>query len=482
MPEIKYDIALIGLGVMGQSLARNIASKGFKVLGWDRHEEKSLAFLKEYPHKNLDYCKDFKCLGQRLKSPRKYLIMVPAGDPVDDVIKKLSPFVKKGDIIVDAGNSFYKDTIRRTKELNKKGIEFVGMGVSGGEEGALRGPSIMPGGSAKSYKALYPILNKIAAKDFSSKPCVTHIGSDGAGHYVKMVHNGIEYGVMQMMAEAYQALKEIYGLKPNEIARIFAKYNKGKLKSYLFEISVPILERKDEFKKGFLIDHILDKAGQKGTGRWVAIDALKKGATLPTITLAVYARALSSQKDERIKLGKLFKKPKIKPFIPLSEFTKFLEDALYAGMISSYAQGFELMAIAAKEQGWKLNFAEIARIWEGGCIIRADLLNFIHKAFQKGQSLTTGRQGKPVHLFTIKEIQAALKKNLPAWREVVSYGAKMGVSMACLASSLSYFEDMTSEKVPANFIQGLRDYFGAHTYERTDRIGTFHTPWSNLKL
>ena len=460
---------------MGQSLARNIAEKGFKVLGWDRHKEKSLAFLEEYPNKNLDYCPDFKCLSQRLKTPRKYLLMVPAGAPVDEVIKKLSPQLKKGDIIIDGGNSNYKETIRRSQALKKKGVEFVGMGVSGGEEGALRGPSIMPGGSAKNWKALSPILKKIAAKDFAGKPCVTHIGTDGAGHYVKMVHNGIEYGVMQMMAEAYQTLKEIYRLKPNEIAKIFAKYNKGKLKSYLFEIAIPVLEQKDEFRKGFLIDYILDKAGQKGTGRWVAIDALERGATLPTITQAVFARTLSSQKPQRVKLSTLYSKPQSKFSIPQAKFIRLLEDALYAGMISAYAQGFELMSIAAKEQNWKLNFAEIARIWEGGCIIRADLLNFLHRAFLK-------KKGKPVHLFEIREIRTALRRDLTAWRELVSHTTKMGVAMPALASSLNYFEDMTSERIPANFIQGLRDYFGAHTYERIDKKGIFHTPWSNLKF
>jgi 6-phosphogluconate dehydrogenase len=471
----KYDIALIGLGVMGQSLARNIASRKFRVLTFNRHTEKAEKFIKEYGNTYLDYEKTVANLVKNLKTPRRIIIMVKAGDPVDQVIKSLLPHLSKGDIIVDAGNSLYTDSIRRTQELEKKGIHFVGMGVSGGEEGALRGPSIMPGGSAESWKALSPILKKIAAKDFKDSPCVTHIGTDGAGHYVKMVHNGIEYGVMQMMAEAYQVLRTVYGLRPDEIAGIFRKHNKGKLKSYLFEISVPVLERKDEFKKGYLIDHILDKAGQKGTGRWVAIDALRRGATLPTITLAVFARTVSSQKDQRVKLEKLYKKQKIKASIPLAKFTKLLEDALYAGMISSYAQGFELIALAAKEQNWKINFSEITRIWEGGCIIRADLLNFLHKAFMKAK-------GKAVHLFTIQEVRSALQKNLPAWREVVSFGAKTGISMPCLGSSLNYFEDITSGKLPANFIQGLRDYFGAHTYERTDKKGVFHTPWSNLKL
>jgi len=471
----KADIAIVGLGVMGQSLARNIASKGFRVMGWDRHKAKAKEFVKKYGNDNLDACSSYSNVIKNLKTPRKYLLLVPAGDAVDSVLKDLKPHLKKGDIVIDAGNSNYKDTIRREAEWAKRGIDFVGMGVSGGEEGALRGPSIMPGGSKRAWKELSPILKKIAAKDFDGKPCVTHVGTDGAGHYVKLAHNGIEYGVMQMMAEAYFALKNIYGLKPNEISKIFKKYNKGKLKSYLFEISIPILTRKDEFKDGYLIDYILDKAGQKGTGRWVAIDALERGVVLPTITMSVYARSVSSKKEERIKLSKLFKKPKVKPPIPLSKFIKELEGALYAGMISSYAQGFELIRTAAKEQNWKIDFAEVTRIWEGGCIIRADMLNFLHKAFIKAK-------GKPVHLFTIKEIRTALQKDLGDWRKVVSFGAITGVPMPCLATSLTYFEEITSQTLSANFIQGQRDFFGAHTYERTDRKGTFHTPWSNLKL
>jgi len=471
----KADIAVIGLGVMGQSLARNIASKGFKVIGWDRHKEKSEAFLKKYANKNLQAVSSYKFVAEHLKTPRKYLLMVPAGTAVDEVLKNLKPYLAKGDIVIDAGNSLYTDTIRRTAEWQKKGIHFVGMGVSGGEEGALRGPSIMPGGSEVAWKALSPILKKIAAKDFKGNPCVTHVGQDGAGHYVKMVHNGIEYGVMQMMAEAYQLLKEIYGLNPEKIAAIFKGYNRGKLKSYLFEISEPILKRKDDFKKGYLIDNILDKAGQKGTGRWVAIDALERGAVLPTITLAVYARSVSAQKEQRGALEKLYKKPKAKALIPLAKFVKELENALYAGMISSYAQGFELIAVAAKEQGWKIDFAEISRIWEGGCIIRADMLNFLHQAFMKAK-------GKQVHLFTIKEIRNTLQKDLPSWRNVVGSGTMNGIAMPALGSSLNYFEQMTSAVLPANFIQAQRDFFGAHTYERTDRKGIFHTPWSNLKL
>ncbi len=471
----KHDIAVLGLGVMGQSLARNIASRGFNTLVWNRHWEAAETFINTYGNDHLDYKKDLKAIAQELKSPRRFLLMVPAGQPVDDLIEALRPHLKKGDMVIDAGNSLYKDTIRRSKQLEKEGLHFVGMGVSGGEEGALRGPSIMPGGSKESWKALSPILKKIAAKDFSGKPCVTHVGEDGAGHYVKMVHNGIEYGIMQMMAEAYQILRKTYKLKPLAIAKIFKKYGRGRLRSFLFDIAVPVLERNDDFNKGQLIDYILDKAGQKGTGRWVALDALERGANLPTITMSVFARNISSQKDKRVKLANEYKITRKKPSLPLEKFITMLEGALYAGMISSYAQGFDLISIAAKEEGWKIDFAETTRIWEGGCIIRADMLAFLHKAFLKNKS------GK-IHMLEIESIRKALKKDLNAWRKVVSLGIETGIAVHCLGSALTYFDGMTTENGSANMIQGLRDNFGAHTYERTDKKGTFHTPWSNLEI
>ncbi|QQR83707.1 NADP-dependent phosphogluconate dehydrogenase [Candidatus Peregrinibacteria bacterium] len=470
----KYPVGLIGLAVMGQNLARNLASKGFPVMTYNRTTQTAEEFIKAYGHEGLDFCTTLKDFLASLERPRKIILMVKAGAPVDETLNALLPFLEKGDVLIDGGNSNYHDTIRRSQSM-PKGIEFVGMGVSGGEEGALRGPSLMPGCNKEAWKVIRPLMQKIAAKDFSGKPCVTHVGPDGAGHYIKMVHNGIEYAVMQMMAEAYDMLKRMYRLPPQRISTIFADYNQGKLKSFLFEIAVPVLSRKDDLKSGYLIDSILDKAGQKGTGRWVALDALEHGAALPTLTEAVYARSLSSFKKERLLLASLYKRTIPKPPIPLNEFIIVLENALYAGMISCYAQGFELIRITAEDQKWKLNFAEIARIWEGGCIIRADLLNFLHEAFLI-------EKGKPVHLFTIPSIRHALNKDIPSLRAITSVAVQYGVPALAFGTALGYFESMTSAILPAQFIQGLRDFFGAHTYERIDRKGSFHTPWSNLNL
>lgn len=466
------DIALIGLGVMGQNLARNLASRKLKTIVYNRTTEKTKKFIDQFGHDCLLGTESLKDLVSKLKSPRKVILMVPAGNPVDEMIKKLTPLLDKEDIIIDGGNSNYHETIRRSDWLDSKGIYFMGMGVSGGEEGALNGPSLMPGGNKKTWAQMKSVLQKIAAKDFSGKPCVTHVGSDGAGHYVKMVHNGIEYAVMQLMAEAYHALKDLYGLSADEIADVFERYQKGVLKSYLFEISIPVLQKKDEFKKGNLINFILDKAGQKGTGRWTAIDALHHGVAIPSIVEAVNARNISAQKQKRVNLSKLYSRKKTKPEMDLKTFVKTLEKALYAGMISCYAQGFHLIDEAAQEYKWKINFAEVARIWQGGCIIRADLLEFLHAAFLS--------KNKVLHLFEVDEVQKAMSKNLKSFRELVSIGIKNGIAMPSFATALSYFESMTSETVPANFIQGLRDFFGAHTYERIDRKGVFHTQWSNL--
>ncbi len=465
---MKNEIGLIGLAVMGANLARNIAGRQHRIVVYNRTTEKTKEFIDEYGNEYLSAATNFKEFVASIARPRKIIIMVKAGTAVDAVINQLIPHLDKNDIIIDCGNSNYLDTKKRFEELKKKNMVFIGCGVSGGEEGALNGPSLMPGGTEKSWQSIKPIFEKIAAKDFGGKACVTYIGDNGAGHYVKMVHNGIEYGVMQMMAEAYELLRSVYRLKAPQIADIFEKYNRGKLKSYLFEISVEVLRRKDTFQKGYLIDHILDKAGQKGTGGWTAIDSIERAVTLSSITEAVYARVTSGEKELRGKLSKLYKRPVPSQKIPLEKFISILNDALYAGMLSAYAQGYSLIQKSAAEEGWKINLSEISRIWEGGCIIRAKILNFLHKAYAKNQTK---------HLFEIKEVAAGMKKTIPKLRELVAFGAKNGSALPSLATALSYFESITSEKTSANLIQGLRDYFGAHTYERTDRKGNFHTEW-----
>ncbi len=471
---MKSDIGIIGLAVMGQNLARNFANKGFKVMTYNRSTEKAKNFIKEFGNEHLDYKETVEDVVQSLEKPRKLLLMVKAGAAVDAVIEQLTPLLDSGDIIIDGGNSNFKDSIRRSKDLEEKGIQFVGMGVSGGEEGALNGPSLMPGGSKESWKILKSMLEKIAARDFSDGPCVTHIGTGGAGHYVKMVHNGIEYGVMQLMAEAYQILKQAYDLPTNEISETFKQLSEGPLKSFLFDISVPILKKEDNLHHcNQLVECILDTAGQKGTGRWTGIDALKRGVSLPTITMAVFARNISARKELRMELSEDYEKKETKPAIPLEEFVGILEKALYAAMISCYAQGFDLLQVAAKEEKWDLDFAEISRIWEGGCIIRANLLNVLHQAFQKAD-------GNTPHLFSVPDIQKTLKANHKAWHTLINIGVQHDVSIPAIVTSLTYFEDLTSAQLPANFIQGLRDYFGAHTYKRTDRKGTFHTEWGEL--
>lgn len=464
----KAQIGLIGLAVMGANLARNLASKNIKTVVYNRTAQKTQAFIQQYGNAFLTAETDLCDFVERIQKPRKIILLVQAGPAVDEVIRQLTSILERGDTIIDCGNSYYKHTERRLKELQPRGIHFVGCGISGGEEGALNGPSIMPGGSADSWKELKPILEKIAAKDFSGKPCVTHIGDGAAGHYVKMVHNGIEYGVMQLMAEAYDMLRTVYKLSAPQIAKIFEQLNKGKLNSYLFEIAVKVLNQKDEFKKGYLIDFIKDAAKQKGTGAWTSLDALYDHTALPTITEAVFARLISADTTKRQKLSKLYKKVKINKKLPLIKFTKLLEDALYSSILSTYAQGYALIQTASQKNKWEINPAEISRIWEGGCIIRAKILNFIHKAFAKNSEK---------HLFEISDVATGLKKSLPALREIVATSAKSGIAVSAMATALSYFDAITNNQTPANFIQGLRDFFGAHTYQRTDKEGAFHTIW-----
>lgn len=461
------EIGLVGLAVMGKNLARNISKNSFKIVVYNRTTEKMTELIEKYGSETLTGEKNIKDFVKNIKRPRKIIIMVKAGQSVDMVIQELLPHLNKDDIIIDCGNSNYMDTKRRFTELKEKKIQFLGCGVSGGEEGALNGPSMMPGGSKSAWKSVEKIFTTISAKDFNNKPCVTYIGNNGAGHYVKMIHNGIEYAMMQLMSEGYEILRTIYKLPAPKIAEIFAKYNKGKLNSYLFEIAVKVLNEKDQFKKGYLIDHILDKAGQKGTGQWTAMESLERSKALPTITQAVYARVISSELDERKKLSKLYKSPKINKSIPLEKFTSMLGEALYASMLSSYAQGYELIKQTAKEEKWEINLSEISRIWEGGCIIRAKILNFIHKAYKKSDK----------HLFELKEVQTAMNASMPNLRKINAYAMENGVVIPALASAQNYIEAMTQKNSSANMIQGLRDFFGAHTYERIDKKGIFHTNW-----
>lgn len=467
----KSDVGLVGLGVMGSSLARNIAGKSFATSVFNYTPERTKEFEKEFGGPNLIATYSYRDFIKSLQRPRKVIVMVTAGQAVDAVIKSILPYLEQGDIVIDAGNSFYKDTQRRHRELKSKKIQFVGMGVSGGEEGALKGPSIMPGGEPAAWKEMKSILEAIAAKDFSGKPCVTHVGADGAGHYVKMIHNGIEYAIMQLMAESYSYLKNIYGLKPPQIADIFERYYKGKLNSYLFEIALPVLRRKDDLTgKGYLVDAILDRAGSKGTGQWASVDALERGISIASITEAVFARYESAAKEDRLKLAQLYPKSGRSKKLPLKTFTDLLEDALYAAMISCYAQGYNLIQKTAAEEGWKVNIAEITRIWEGGCIIRAKLLNVLHKAYAQSKL-------KNSPLLAVPGIVKLMKQHVPELQKLVGVVGASGISIPAFASSLFYFQNMISEELPANFLQGLRDYFGAHTYERRDRPGKFHTEW-----
>lgn len=471
MAEPLKDIGVIGLAVMGGNLARNLASRKLHVCVYNRTKERTDEYAKAFGSSFLAATYSVAEFVASLKRPRKIIIMVKAGEPVDAVIAELLPFLEAGDIVIDGGNSFYRDTQRREKDLAGKKMHFVGMGVSGGEEGALHGPSIMPGGSVESWKSLQPILEAIAAKDFSGNPCVAHIGANGAGHYVKMVHNGIEYAVMQLMAEAYAFLTREYELSANQVADIFETFGKGKLHSYLFAIALPVLRRTDDLaRKGNLVDVILDQAGSKGTGQWASVDALGRGVSIASITEAVFARYVSANKAERLAFSKLYPKKNIRHTMSLKKFTALLENALYAAMISCYAQGYDLIQKTAAAEGWQVDLAEVSRIWEGGCIIRAKLLNVLHEAYlQSGQTRLA--------LLAIPRVRTLMKKYVPDLRTCLSVVALSGSSAPALASALFYFQDMTTARLPANFIQGLRDFFGAHTYERTDRPGTFHTEW-----
>jgi 6-phosphogluconate dehydrogenase len=464
-------IGLIGLATMGANFARNIANKGFYVCVYNRTTEKTDMFLADHGSENLMGAKTLEEFVSKLQRPRKIIVLVKAGEPVDKVGEQLLPLLDEGDIIIDCGNSNYNDTVRRVEYFADQGIHFLGSGISGGEEGALHGPSLMPGGPKEAYDAVEEIFTASAARDFSGGPCCTYIGAGGSGHYVKMVHNGIEYAVVQLIAEAYDILRKVFGLTAPEIGEIFGEYNKDILKSYLFEIAEVALKKEDEFvEKAYLIDFILDKAGQKGTGRWTAIDALKRGVSLPTITEAVFARVSSSEKKLRTQLAGAYDfsaQPDLEK-VDLDAFKEELKDALYAAILVSYAQGYDLIQKASETEDWQVDLSEVSRIWQGGCIIRAEVLKTLTEAFKKDNK---------VYLLGLEDLKPLFKSSISSLKSVSEFSLKNHVAIPCFSASLSYFVQMTQANSSANMIQAMRDLWGAHTYERTDREGTFHTDW-----
>jgi 6-phosphogluconate dehydrogenase len=470
----QQNFGVIGLAVMGENLALNVESKGFSVAVYNRSADKTDAFMATRAQgKNVKAAHSLEGFVGLLERPRKILIMVKAGEPVDKVIEQLKPLLEAGDVIIDGGNSLFGDTKRRTLDLEDKGFTYIGMGVSGGEEGALYGPSLMPGGSEAAYKYLEPIFTKIAAQ-VDDGPCVTYIGPQGAGHYVKMVHNGIEYGDMQLIAEAYDLLRKVLGLNPQELHQVFAEWNKtDELNSFLIEITADIFNYIDPDTNQPLVDLILDAAGQKGTGRWTVQTALELGVCIPTIIAAVNARIMSSYKTERVAASQVLTGPTGAFKGDRQTFINQIRDALYCSKICSYAQGMALLKTASAEYNYNLNLSEISRIWKGGCIIRAGFLNKIKNAFQENPLLP--------NLLLAPEFKQTILDRQSAWREVIATAAQMGIPTPAFGASLDYFDSYRSQNLPQNLTQAQRDYFGAHTYERTDKPGVFHADWTEVE-
>jgi len=464
------DFGLIGLAVMGQNLVLNINDCGYSVAVYNRTAARTEEFIAgEAAGRSIIPYYEIADFVAGLNRPRQIMLMVKAGKPVDDFLELALPHLEPGDLLIDGGNSFFLDTVRRSKYLAEKGIRYIGTGVSGGEEGARHGPAIMPGGQPEAYELVAPIFTKIAAQ-VDGAPCCTYIGPDGAGHYVKMVHNGIEYGDMQLISEAYYLMKEGLGLKAPELHEVFAEWNRGDLDSYLIEITRDIFARVDEQTGQPLVELILDTAGQKGTGKWTSQSALDLGISTPTITEAVFARCISAIKAERVAAAKVLSGPDAKYDGDKAEFVEAIREALYASKICSYAQGFALMREAAKEYGWDLKFGEIAKLWRGGCIIRARFLHRITEAYERNPQLA--------NLMLDPFFKDVLEASQEKWRNVVATAAKLGLPAPAFSSALSYFDSYRRGRLPANLIQAQRDYFGAHTYERTDKKGVFHTEWT----
>ncbi|MGO2480783.1 NADP-dependent phosphogluconate dehydrogenase [Glutamicibacter ardleyensis] len=464
------QIGVTGLAVMGANLARNFARNGYTVALHNRSIEKTDALLAAHGDEG-DFIRteSLEELVANLETPRRVLIMVKAGGPVDSVIDQLVPLLEEGDVVIDGGNSHYTDTRRREAALTEKGLHFVGIGVSGGEEGALLGPSIMPGGSAESYKSLGPMLEKISAKADDGAPCCAWISTDGAGHFVKMVHNGIEYADMQVIGEAFDLMRHAAGIEPAKQAEIFADWNKGELSSFLIEITAEVLGHTDASTVKPLVDVIQDSAGQKGTGRWTVQSGLDMGSPVSAIAESVFARSLSSQRDIRAVGQQVLAAQTTEVTLP-ENFIEDVRQALFASKLVSYAQGIDMLTSAAGEYNWDLKLDEIAGLWREGCIIRAALLKDITAAYSADE--------KPVNLLFAPAFSEAIAKAVPAWRRVVSVAVQLGIPAPLFSSSLAYYDGLRRDRLPAALTQGLRDFFGAHTYRRTDKEGTFHTQWS----
>lgn len=467
----KQQIGVVGMAVMGKNLALNIESRGYSVSIYNRSDYRVKEVMEENPEKNLHPTYEIEEFVNSLETPRRILLMVKAGVATDKTIEALLPYLDEGDILIDGGNTNYKETIRRSEDLAKSGINFIGTGVSGGEEGALNGPSIMPGGQKKAYDLVAPILKKIAAKaPEDGEPCVTYIGPDGAGHYVKMVHNGIEYGDMQLIAESYHIMREVLDMSNEEIASTFKEWNEGELDSFLIEITADALTKKDPETNKHMVDIILDRAGNKGTGKWTSESALDLGHPLPLITEAVFARYISAFKEERVAASKILPKPDVEAFTgDKKEVLEKIRQALYFSKIMSYAQGFAQMSTASNVYNWGLNYGEIAKIFRAGCIIRAKFLQKITEAYDKNPELK--------NLMLDSYFKDIADNYQAAVREVVGLSVQAGVPIPAFSSAISYYDSYRSDRLPANIIQAQRDYFGAHTYERVDKEGTFHFDW-----
>ncbi|MFO0899149.1 MAG: decarboxylating NADP(+)-dependent phosphogluconate dehydrogenase [Pirellulales bacterium] len=475
MPDL-CDFGLIGLAVMGENLALNIESRGYKVAVYNRTTSVTDDFMKgRAAGKKFAGCHSLEELVKVLAAPRKVMLMVKAGAAVDVLIDQLIPLLSKGDVIIDGGNTLFSDTERRTQRVEEAGLLYIGTGVSGGEEGALKGPSMMPGGSEAGWPLVKPVFQAIAAKvgPKNDIPCCEWVGPRGAGHYVKMVHNGIEYGDMQLICEAYWMLKQAAGLSNEDLYEVFSEWNTGELDSYLIEITRDIFSVKDADSGEYLVDRILDTAGAKGTGKWMSQLALDLGVPSTLVTEAVYARCLSALKHERVRASKLLRGPNGKYTGPRSEFVEAVRQALYASKICSYAQGYVQLQAAAAEHKWPLNYGSIAMLWRGGCIIRARFLDRIKEAFDADPKLE--------NLLLAPYFRDAVQAAQPAWREVVGQAVRLGIPTPAFAAALAYYDGYRADRLPANLLQAQRDYFGAHTYQRTDKEGTFHTEWLELR-